>query len=73
METLEERRLTLARKYLALWRKDDHLVPPHLALLRTAISQSVCRSCRAEKQKLLLQCEELKSYFQVDDLNVIPW
>ena len=74
----EERRLTVARKYLLLWRRDEHLVPSNLAGLRLGISQDLWASCRTEKDKLLVQSRELKSYFQfdvrkkADDLNVIP-
>ena len=74
----EERRLTLGRKYFLLWRRDDHLVPAHLANLRTELTEDIWGSCRTEKDELLVQCGDLKSYFQFDvrsqpdDLNVIP-
>ena len=68
----------MARRYLLLWRSDDHLVPSNLADLRREMSEEFWGSCRNEKGNLLLQCQELKSYFQYDvrkkpdDLNVIP-
>ena len=74
----EERRLTVARKYLLLWRRDEHLLPSNLAELRLGITEDLWASCRTEKDKLLVQSRELKSYFQfdvrkkADDLNVIP-
>ena len=74
----EERRLAVERKYFLLWRRDEHLVPFHLAELRLGITQDLWASCRTEKAKLLLQSGELKYYFQydvrkkADDLNVIP-
>ena len=75
----EERRLVLRRKYWLLWRRDDHLVPSSLANLRRDITRDLWASCGTEKDELLLQCRDLKSYFQLDvrkkadDLNVIPW
>ena len=75
----EERRLAVERKYFFLWRRDDHLVPALLADLRTELTQDIWASCRAEKEELLLQSRDLKSYFQLDvrkkadDLNVILW
>ena len=74
----EQRRLTVGRKYFLLWRRDDHLVPAVLADLRTDLTQDIWDCCRAEKDELLVQCRDLKSYFQfdvrkkADDLNVIP-
>ena len=65
-ELRERRRLLLAEKYVIIWRSDDHLVPPRLAELRREMTGSVWTSCQQERLTLLLQCHQLKSYFQSD-------
>ena len=74
----DARRQRVALKYFLMWRRDDHLVPRHLAHLRKELRKEIWASCRSEKARLLVQARDVKSYFQfdvrkkADDLNVIP-